>query len=102
MIRFFLVVTGIISFLYFLFPGIFTQMKPQGDVLGIDNISALVNKQTVETALLSACLSEGQLPENLNYLYNAYLEPSKKTNLDDLFAYKIVESSSCLYTLSVK
>ena len=100
MLRAFLLVTGIISFLYFLFPSLFAKVNPDKDVLGVSKINAYVNKSSLETALLAYCLSEQSLPKSLNELYAGYLSEKRKLDLDKLFKYKVVSRDDCEYELN--
>ena len=98
-----MLVTGTISFLYFLFPGTFAKANPDKDkdVLGVSKINAYVNKSSLETALLAYCLSEQSLPKSLNELYAGYLSEKRKLDLDKLFKYKVVSSDDCEYELNL-
>jgi hypothetical protein len=100
LIRLLLFATGLVSFLYFLFPSSFDRFSQKdNDVLGISKINASVNISTVKTALLTHCISEGYLPDNLNDLYEGYLMDDRKLDLDNLFSYEINDSEKCVYTL---
>lgn len=93
--------TGLVSFLYFLFPANFEKLSPkEKDVLGIANINATVNKPTVDTALLAYCINERVLPNTLNELYGGYLREERKLNLDELFSYEIINHGDCDYALN--
>jgi len=100
-VRLFLFVTGLISFLYFLFPESFSFANTQdNDVLGIEKRTAAYNKPTIDTVLLAYCITEGKLPKNLNELYEGYLRERPKLDLDKLYHYKRVDSSECEYELN--
>lgn len=74
-------------------------MPKEGEVLGINDINAQVNKPTIKTILLAYCISEGKLPDDLNSLYDNYLMDEKKLDLDELFIYDKVDDKDCTYHL---
>jgi len=99
-IRLFLFTTGLLSFLYFLFPASFEKFDVnKGDVLGIEKRNAVVNKPTIDTMLMAYCINEGELPENLNDLYGEYLREERKLDLDKLYNYKIIDENRCEYEI---
>lgn len=100
--RLFLFISGLLSFLYFLYPSSFEGLSPRKkDVLGIQQINAGLNKSTIETTLLAYCLNEMNLPENLNELYNGYLREERKLDLDSLFNYEAIDEQNCTYQLEI-
>ena len=102
-IRLFLFATSLASFLYFLFPSSFDSFKPkENDVLGISKVNAAVNISTVQTALIMYCVSEEDLPNTLNDLYEGYLVDKIKIDLDKLFTYEIVDKGGCEYDLGFR
>lgn len=102
-IRLFLLTTGLLSFIYFLFPASFERFDvSNSDVLGIEKRNAMVNKPTIDTMLMAYCINEGELPKNLNDLYGEYLREQRKLDLDRLYSYKITDSQSCQYTIIPK
>ena len=102
-IRLFLFTTGLLSFLYFLFPTSFERFDVNnGDVLGIEKRNAMVNKPTIDTMLMAYCINEGELPKNLNNLYGEYLREERKLDLDKIYDYKVTSVTSCEYTITPK
>ena len=102
-VRLFLFTTGLLSFLYFLFPTSFERFDIiKGDVLGIEKRNAQVNKPTIDTMLMAYCINEGELPKNLNDLYGEYLREERKLDLDKLYDYKVTDGQSCEYTIISK
>ncbi|MCH8821682.1 hypothetical protein IID23_04155 [Patescibacteria group bacterium] len=102
-VRLFLFTTGLLSFLYFLFPASFERFDIiKGDVLGIEKRNAQVNKPTIDTMLMAYCINEGSLPKNLNDLYGEYLREERKLDLDKLYIYKVTDEDSCEYTIAPK
>ncbi len=100
LIRLLLFATGLVSFIYFLLPSSFDRFsQKEGDVLGVSKINASVNISTVKTALLTHCISEGYLPNDLNDLYDSYLLDDRKLDLDRLFNYEIIDDKECTYDL---
>ena len=71
----------------------------EGDLLGIEKRSAILNKPTIDTVILAYCINEGVLPTNLNDLYQGYLREERKLNLSDLYNYKIISDEECKYEL---
>ena len=102
MVRIIIILTGTLSFLYFLYPQTFDFLDTNNkDVLGIKQINAKINKSTIETALITYCLKDQKLPKNLNALYDGYLGYTIKINLDSLYKYKIIDEKNCEYSLDV-
>ena len=102
-VRLFLFTTGLLSFLYFLFPTSFERFDIiKGDVLGIEKRNAVVNKPTIGTMLIAYCINEGELPKKLNDLYGEYLREERKLDLDKLYNYQITDAQSCDYTITHK
>ena len=82
MLRLTLLVTGVLSFIYFLKPQYFSQVKPAGEkVLGIKTLNQAVNIETVRTALTIYCINKQTLPKNLNELYRDELSKEKYLDL---------------------
>lgn len=99
----FLVITGLASFFYFLFPDLFSMKSVQDkDVLGVKKINAQINRSNVETSLTAYCIDKGNLPASLNELYTGYLDDRVKVDLSELFEYKITDPEDCKYTLQPK
>ena len=102
-VRLFLFTTGLLSFLYFLFPTSFERFDiTKGDVLGIEKRNAQVNRPTIDTMLTAYCINEGSLPKKLNDLYGEYLREERKLDLDKLYNYQITDAQSCEYTITSK
>ncbi len=100
LIRLFLLITGLVSFLYFLSPSSFSGLNSEeGDVLGIEQRNAQFNKPTINTVLLAYCISEGGLPKNLNDLYDGYLKEERKLDLDKLYEYTVLDEQGCEYEI---
>ena len=100
MLKAFLLVTGTISFLYFLFPATFGKLNPgTKDVLGVQKFNAQINKSTIETALLTYCINEGTLPEKLNGLYDGYLDAKARLDLEKLYDYQVLDPENCEYSV---
>ena len=100
MLRLTLLVSALISFLYFAFPQNFSFTKKVGDVLGISNIEAAANSQTVSTALNIYCINNGHLPNNLNELYKNELSKDKHLDLDKIYSLKVLKD--CEFNLTPK
>ena len=100
MLRLTLLVSAIISFLYFAFPQSFTIVKKSGDVLGITKFEAMVNKQTISTALNIYCINNGHLPESLNELYKNELSKRSYLDLDKVYSLKKIKD--CDFELNSK
>ena len=101
MVRLTLLVTGVLSLIYFLKPQFFSQVKPAGDkVLGIETLNQAVNIETVKTALTIFCINQQSLPGNLNELYSEELSKDKYIDLDKIFFYK--PSEDCEFELRPK
>jgi hypothetical protein len=102
-IRAFLIISGLLSLVYFLAPEKFEFLNTkENDVLGIQKINAQVNKSPIETSLLMYCLDKKKLPNNLNTLYGDYLSEKIKLDLNKLFNYKVVNGPNCEYQLDLK
>jgi len=103
LIRLLILITGLVSFVYFLSPSIFSSENLEaGDVLGIEQRNAQFNKPIINTVLLAFCISEGEPPKNLNDLYSGYLREERNLDLDNLYEYRVLDSKSCEYALKVK
>lgn len=101
MLRLTLLVTGVLSFIYFLKPQYFSHVKTSGEkVLGIKTINQTVNVDTVKTALMIYCINKLSLPRNLNELYNEELSKEKYLDLDNIFFY--YPGKSCEFRLTPK
>ncbi len=101
MFRLTLLVTGVISFIYFSKPGVFEPVKSSGEkVLGIKTLNQGVNIETVKTALLIHCINKSSLPEKLNDLYQDELSKEKYLDLDKIFSYSI--EGNCEFNLTPK
>ena len=100
MLRLTLLVTAIISFLHFAFPQNFAFVKKSGAVLGINQLEATVNKQTVATALQIYCINHSQLPNKLNDLFGNELDPKSYLDLDKIFLLKKIKD--CDFELTTK
>lgn len=101
MLRLTLLVTGVLSFIYFLKPQYFSQVKTSGEkVLGIQTLNQVVNIETVKTALMIHCINKQILPTNLNELYHDELSKEKYLDLENIFYYK--SGKNCEFELTPK
>lgn len=100
MFRLTLLVTGLISFLYFAFPQSMPNSDKIGQVLGVVQSESLINLPTVETAVTIYCINHQQLPESLNILYENELSKQKYLDLDQNYVYS--KFSGCDFKLSPK
>lgn len=96
-----LLLTGILSFIYFLKPTVFEPIKTSGEkVLGVKTLNKAVNIGTVKTALTIYCIDKGELPVNLNDLYEEVLSKDNYIDLNTLF--KFEPEDKCEFNLSPK
>ena len=101
MLRLTLLVTGVISFIYFFKPDVFEPVKSSGEkVLGIKTLNQSVNIETVKTALLIHCINKNKLPEKLNDLYEDELAKEKYLDLEKIFSYSV--EKNCEFNLTPK
>lgn len=101
MLKFLLALSALASLFYLVFPREVELAAKKGDILGSIVSTGYINKPTVETALLAYCLDEGVLPEELNKLYDGYLEKEYQPDLDKLYDYIIMDSKQCMYNLTI-
>lgn len=100
MLKLVIVVTGILSFLHFVNPAVFSIPKQSGKVLGINNIEEFANIKTVATAVTMYCLDKQKLPENLDDLYQSELSTTAYLDLNKYFNYQ--KLSGCEFNLTPK
>jgi len=101
MLRLALLISGILSFWYFLQPETFSGLKKSSEnVLGITTLNQTVNIETVKTALLIYCINKQYLPRRLNDLYKEELSSDKYFDLDKNFYYKPLDN--CEFELKVR
>lgn len=100
MLKLFLLVTGLVSFLHFAFSESIPNSKKIGEVLGISKMSSLANFQVVSIAVNIYCLNKGHLPENLNILYQDELSKNNKIDLDSIFTFQ--KGQNCEFKLKPK
>lgn len=100
MIRLTLLVTGILSFLHFVYPQSFSLGKKTPDVLGISTIQTTANLSTVSQAIQIYCLNHDNLPSNLNSLYENELDKRKYLDLDRV--YSLENLGNCEFNLKIK
>lgn len=98
MLRILLLLSGILSFIYFLRPDVFPSRRNVEDTLGISTISQAANMEVVRQALLIHCLNNGKLPNKLNDLYENELRQDKFIDLDSL--YKLTDKNNCEFEIS--
>ncbi len=103
MLRLSLLISGLISFWYFLNPASFGAWSETGDkVLGIQSLNQAVNRQAVYTAVLAFCLDNQTLPENLNQLYEKEIDDKNKIDLNELYSMETKNSQTCEFQLTPK
>ncbi len=100
MLKGLLLISGLLSLLYFLSPNSFPQKESYEKLLGITQAAQVANAETVKNAVTLYCLDNGQLPENLNILYEKELSKTNYLDLDK--NYSIQGSSDCSFQIKAK
>jgi hypothetical protein len=103
MLKLSLILSGLLSFWYFLNPGSFAGLSQAGgEVLGARSVNQAANRQTVYIALLAFCLDKQTLPKDLNELYAAELSKEKRIDLNQLFRIESKSPAICEFQLVSK
>jgi hypothetical protein len=100
MLRLTVLISGILSFVYFLRPDVFPTRRSFENTFGITQISQLANAEIVRQALLIHCLNNQKLPQNLNQLYNNELSDDRFVDLESL--YEFTNEGNCNFKLTAK
>lgn len=100
MLRLVLLVSAILSFIYFLRPDTFPTKKQVEDTLGISTVGQLVNAEVVRQALIIHCINNQKLPTKLNQLYDNELSKDKYVDLDSFYLLK--DKGNCEFDLEAQ
>lgn len=99
MLKISLIISGFLSFWFFLSPTNFSGFSDSAEkVLGVQSMNQAANERTVYTAVLVFCLDNERLPMDLNQLYEDELSDKMQIDLNSLF--KLEEGSeTCEFRL---
>lgn len=100
MLRVLLIVSGILSFIYFLRPDVFPNQRKVEDTLGISTINQVANAEIVRQAVMIRCINTQELPNSLNELYGNELSKDQLVDLDSL--YTLTDKGDCSFELTAK
>ncbi|HSX57877.1 MAG TPA: hypothetical protein VLE47_01230 [Candidatus Saccharimonadales bacterium] len=99
MLRIIILLSGIISFLFFISPNYFPKKENLEKVLGVKTTTQALNASAVNEALTIYCINHGTLPKKLNDLFGNELNYAK-VDLDQL--YTLENTSGCNFDLKAK